>query len=153
MKIDPQKIARMISEDPNEVVPSNHFDDTEDEYKAEPRSVLIDETNTPAVAIPYNNSAEAEAAFYNHPGVHSWAEQEGEEASAFGFISGSSHPEIWIEQEGSQGVWTNFSSADRASISGPWPESKVFGNGDPLFFPTANVESGTMVRGRGNQGP
>ena len=142
MKIDPKKIARMISEDPN--VPSDHFDDTEDEYKTEPRSVLIDETNTPVVAIPYNNRAEA--AFYNHPKVHSWAKQEGGEAFAFGFISGSSHPEIWIEQEGSQGVWTNFSSADRASISGPWPECKVFGNGDPLFFPTANVESGTMVR-------
>jgi len=30
MKIDPKKIARLISEDPN--VPSDHFDDTEDEY-------------------------------------------------------------------------------------------------------------------------
>jgi hypothetical protein len=30
--IDPKKIARMISEDPDEVAPSNHFDDTEDEY-------------------------------------------------------------------------------------------------------------------------
>ena len=36
MTIDPQKIARMISEDPNEVVPSDHFDDTEDEYVDEP---------------------------------------------------------------------------------------------------------------------
>jgi len=33
MNIDPKKIARMISEDPNEVAPSDHFDDTEDEYK------------------------------------------------------------------------------------------------------------------------
>jgi len=32
MKIDPKKIARMITEDPNEVVPSDHFDDFEDEY-------------------------------------------------------------------------------------------------------------------------
>jgi hypothetical protein len=31
MKIDPKKIAKMISEDPN--VPSDHFDDTEDEYR------------------------------------------------------------------------------------------------------------------------
>jgi len=31
MKIDPKKIARMISEDPN-VAPDDHFDDTEDEY-------------------------------------------------------------------------------------------------------------------------
>jgi hypothetical protein len=32
MNIDPKKIARMITEDPNEVVPSDHFDDFEDEY-------------------------------------------------------------------------------------------------------------------------
>ena len=32
MNIDPQKIARMISEDPNEVPDFSHFDDTEDEY-------------------------------------------------------------------------------------------------------------------------
>jgi len=32
MKIDPKKIARMITEDPDEVVPSDHFDDFEDEY-------------------------------------------------------------------------------------------------------------------------
>ena len=32
--VDPEKIARMITEDPNEVVPSDHFDDFEDEYKA-----------------------------------------------------------------------------------------------------------------------
>ena len=31
MKIDPKKIARMISEDPD-VAPDDHFDDTEDEY-------------------------------------------------------------------------------------------------------------------------
>jgi len=36
MNIDPKQIARMISEDPDEVVPSDHFDDTEDEYVAEP---------------------------------------------------------------------------------------------------------------------
>ena len=35
MKIDPKQIARMISEDPDGVVPSNHFDDTEDEYVGE----------------------------------------------------------------------------------------------------------------------
>jgi len=34
MNIDPKKIARMISEDPNEVAPSDHFDDTEDEYRS-----------------------------------------------------------------------------------------------------------------------
>jgi len=147
MKIDPKQIAKMITEDPDEV---NPLDNIEDEYEAVPRSVLIDETNAPAVAIPYDNSAEAAAAFHNHPEVHSWAEQEGEEASAWlaGGLPGSTHPYIWIEQEGTRGVWTNFSSADRASISGPWPESKVFGNGDPSFFPTASVESGTMVRGR-----
>ena len=32
MNIDPKKIARMITEDPNEIAPSDHFDDTEDEY-------------------------------------------------------------------------------------------------------------------------
>ena len=32
MNIDPKKIARMISEDPDEVAPGDHFDDTEDEY-------------------------------------------------------------------------------------------------------------------------
>ena len=32
MNIDPKKIARMITEDPDEVAPSDHFDDTEDEY-------------------------------------------------------------------------------------------------------------------------
>jgi hypothetical protein len=36
MTIDPKQIARMITEDPNEVVPSNHFDDTEDEYEEVP---------------------------------------------------------------------------------------------------------------------
>jgi len=30
--LDPKQIARMISEDPNEVAPENPFDDTEDEY-------------------------------------------------------------------------------------------------------------------------
>jgi len=34
MKIDPKQIARMITEDPNEVVPSDHFDDFEDEYES-----------------------------------------------------------------------------------------------------------------------
>jgi hypothetical protein len=33
MKIDPEKIARMITEDPDEVAPSDHFDDFEDEYE------------------------------------------------------------------------------------------------------------------------
>ena len=32
MKIDPKQIARMITEDPDEIAPSDHFDDTEDEY-------------------------------------------------------------------------------------------------------------------------
>ena len=33
MKIDPKQIARMITEDPDEVAPSDHFDDFEDEYE------------------------------------------------------------------------------------------------------------------------
>ena len=33
MKIDPEKIARMITEDPD-VAPSDHFDDFEDEYES-----------------------------------------------------------------------------------------------------------------------
>ena len=32
MEIDPKQIARMITEDPDEVAPSDHFDDFEDEY-------------------------------------------------------------------------------------------------------------------------
>ena len=41
MNIDPQKIARMISEDPNEVAPGDHFDDTEDEYMDEDTEALV----------------------------------------------------------------------------------------------------------------
>jgi len=36
MNIDPKKIAKIISEDPDEVASDNHFDDTEDEYVDDP---------------------------------------------------------------------------------------------------------------------
>jgi len=39
MNVDPKKIARMITEDPNEVVPSDHFDDFEDEYEDDENAV------------------------------------------------------------------------------------------------------------------
>jgi hypothetical protein len=177
MKIDPKQIARMITEDPDEV---NPLDNIEDEYEAAPRSVLIDQTDAPAVAIPYNNSAEAVAAFrdrlvaliadpandrghtrerlqdyaidvLNRPSGHMSVAEIPIDALAMGAFGGPElHQDIWIQHEGSQGVWTNFSSADRNSVSGRWGRGgdKPFGAADTRFFPTTNVESGTMVRGR-----
>jgi len=172
-KLTISELAKMISEDPDEVVPSDHFDDTEDEYRAEPRSVLIDQTNTPVVVIPYDNSTEAVAAFRDRltaliadPTKDRGHARERLQDCAIDMLNRPSghmsvaeipiniiintcgpelHQDIWIQYEGSQGVWTNFSSADRNAVSGRWPEDKPFGAADTQFFPTTNVESGSRL--------
>ena len=52
MNIDPEKIARMITEDPDEVVPSDHFDDFEDEYEDEDAGPICD-----TCGIRYNQNS------------------------------------------------------------------------------------------------
>lgn len=55
--------------------------------------------------------------------------------------------EVWIQYEGSVGVWSNFSSADRWSVSGMLPEDEEFGNGDVRRYNTAGRPSGEPVIG------
>ncbi len=56
--------------------------------------------------------------------------------------------EVLLLRDGPIGVWTGFSSADRNSIGGSLPfedEDAFIGNGDPNFYFTGKVPSGTKV--------
>tara|TARA_R110000765_G_scaffold405065_1_gene501549 strand:+ start:254 stop:733 length:480 start_codon:yes stop_codon:yes gene_type:complete len=67
MKIDPKKIARMITEDPDEVAPSDHFDDFEDEYR---------DVNPWATIIQTRPAAESLATRMNEAGLQPGKEQD-----------------------------------------------------------------------------
>ncbi len=54
-----------------------------------------------------------------------------------------------ILDEGLEGVWTGFSSADRSGFGGQLPpdENEWFGNGDPRVYRTVGVPDGEPVLG------
>jgi hypothetical protein len=53
--------------------------------------------------------------------------------------------EVWIQEEGTEGIWTNYSSADRWSVSGRLPEDEEFGNADTQYYRTAGRPEGQPV--------
>ncbi len=58
---------------------------------------------------------------------------------------------LCVLTEGSTGVWTGFSSADRSMVGGPLDEKidedDFIGNGDPMFYLTVGQPSGEPVIG------
>lgn len=53
--------------------------------------------------------------------------------------------EMWVSREGSEGIWTNYSSADRWSVSGMYPEEEQFGNADTRIYRTVGTPSGITI--------
>lgn len=120
------------------------------------RTVLIDESTDIPYAKPFATEAEAIAALRARiaeliadPSYYldlSYVQDVGEgyaglddmpDDELLEFIS-----EVWLQQEGSQGVWSNFSSADRWSVSGRLPEDAPFGNADTRHYGTAGKPDG-----------
>jgi hypothetical protein len=50
--------------------------------------------------------------------------------------------------EGTEGFFMAFSSADRSNFMGPWPTKEWLGNGDPVIFKTRGVQEGTVEGSR-----
>jgi hypothetical protein len=121
------------------------------------RFVLIDESGENCNATPYDTEAEALVALRkkieklvadpeNGLGANYVEDCLGvslEEASDDEL--GELLSEVWVTPEGSEGVWTNFSSADRWSVSGMYPEDEQFGNADTRIYRTVGIPSGTTV--------
>lgn len=126
------------------------------------RPVLIDEISTPKKATPYDTNEQAYGALRtrihelfadrhsgydasmleDHFGITDLDEATNEQLDEF-------LCDLWVFRgEGSQGVWTNFSSADRWSVSGEFPEEKPFGNGDTMVYETVGQPSGKPIVGR-----
>jgi len=122
------------------------------------RYVLIDEVTKTRQATPYNTDVEVFAALrkrlqelFDDPSCYPQAEYLNDSfgTSELGKVSNEELAfflsDLMVCQEGAKGVWTNFSSADRCSVCGRWPEDKEFGNADTRHYPTGAVPSGTPV--------
>ena len=122
------------------------------------RYVLIDETTETPNATPYNTEAEAIAALRKRIAecvadpAHYLDAAYFEDCFGVSNLAGVSDDEVceclselMICEEGQKGVWTNFSSADRWSICGRFPQDKPFGNADTRFYATAGRPSGQAV--------
>lgn len=123
------------------------------------RTVLIDESGQPK-ATPFDTEAEAIAALRKRiaeliadPEYYLDKSHVSDIDKSYTSISDVLDEEItemlcdvWVQHEGSEGVWSNFSSADRWSVSGMLPEDEEFGNGDTRHYRTAGCPSGQPVR-------
>lgn len=119
------------------------------------RIVVVDEseaTDKESVAIPYSDRGEALEEFrrrviaaYDRDGFDDEEiRREVEEADDF-FDAAEG---VLAIEEGTEGVWTGFSSADRALFGDglPLPDDGFVGNGDPSFFFTAGTPDGTKTK-------
>lgn len=117
------------------------------------RFVVIDETGHQSIATPFDTEDEAALAvkskiieclndpkhYLRHEDV--WLPLDSVSNAEISELLS----EIFIEVEGEVGVWSNYSSGDRWSVSGRMPEDEEFGNTDTKYYRTAGVPSGTPV--------
>lgn len=121
------------------------------------RHVLIDETSEVCFATPYDTEEEAIAAFrkrltelfadpkhyLDETSLQDWdvaSPDDLDDEVLYDLLT-----DLWIQSEGGKGVWSNFSSGDRWSVSGRWPEDGEFGNADSRHYGTAGRPSGVVV--------
>jgi hypothetical protein len=128
--------------------------------KYQVRHVLIDESTDKPNATPYDTEQEATAALRKRIAECLADPEHYLEASYVEDCTDKTNlddvsddeieellSEIWINAEGETGVWSNFSSADRWSVSGQHPEDEPFGNADTRYYRTAGLPSGEPVNG------
>lgn len=117
------------------------------------RFVVIDETGHQSIATPFDTEDEAALAVklkiiecLNDPKHYLKHEDVGLPLDSVSNDEiGELLSEIFIEVEGEIGVWSNYSSGDRWSVSGRMPEDEEFGNVDTRYYRTVGVPSGTTV--------
>lgn len=123
------------------------------------RHVLIDESTNHPKATPFSTEAAAIAALRKRigeliadPDYYLEASYIQDVNESYGSLDDMPDhelveflSEIWIQAEGAEGVWSNFSSADRWSVSGRLPEDEEFGNGDTRYYRTAGCPDGQSV--------
>ena len=153
-----RRIAKLIKEDIDGTEVSGTAPDVEGiSAEVTPRIILVDERDEKIYAIPFD-SEEAVLLPYKKMVIDVMkryydfndGDPELENVKAAKTIEDVGEwSEVLVLEEGEEGVWTGFSSADRNSIGGKLPLEKGewTGNGDPHFYLTVGKPTGAIVPG------